>query len=65
MTFVLCVAAWRLVGRRVTIVPPKRSDSLQNNYATSSSNVASDVATSSRVQVQVLTHNGSLSSDSE
>ncbi|XP_025106932.1 cadherin EGF LAG seven-pass G-type receptor 2-like isoform X2 [Pomacea canaliculata] len=51
-------------ARKVTIVPPVRSDSLQNNY-TSSSNVPSEMATSGRVKVQVLTHNGSLSSDSE
>ncbi|XP_076447464.1 LOW QUALITY PROTEIN: cadherin EGF LAG seven-pass G-type receptor 2-like [Babylonia areolata] len=58
-------AAAQRSGRKVTIVPPVRSDSLQNNYATSSSNVGSDVAASGRVQVQVLTHNGSLSSESE
>ncbi|KAL8613059.1 hypothetical protein ACOMHN_008828 [Nucella lapillus] len=58
-------AAAQRSGRKVTIVPPVRSDSLQNNYATSSSNVGSEAAGTGRVQVQVLTHTGSLSSESE
>jgi hypothetical protein len=62
--FLLFVLRFGRVARKVTIVPPVRSDSLVNNYA-SSSNVASEATTQARVQVQVLTHNGSLSSESE
>ena len=53
------------LGRKVTIVPPVRSDSLQNNYgALGSVDVAPEVtASDDRVQVQVLTHNGSVSSE--
>ncbi|XP_046355288.2 cadherin EGF LAG seven-pass G-type receptor 1-like isoform X1 [Haliotis rufescens] len=45
-------------GRVVTIVPPVRTDSLPNNISSTSS-------PKQGMRVQVLTHNGSVSSDTE
>ena len=53
-------------GRRDYIIPPTRTDSLLND-SSSISKVSSDRDNlpSERLKVQVLTHNGSISSDSE
>lgn len=54
------------LGHRDYIIPPTRTDSLLND-SSSISKVSSVMANlpSERVKVQVLTHNGSISSDSE
>ncbi|XP_041348330.1 cadherin EGF LAG seven-pass G-type receptor 2-like isoform X2 [Gigantopelta aegis] len=46
------------------IIPPVRSDSLVNNYAGSNTTVGDRVNTAP-MRVQVLTHNGSISSESD
>lgn len=65
--FMLCLLVLYVVGHRDYIIPPVRKDSLVADPTTSprSPYILPPPPPETRMKVQVLTHNGSISSDTE
>lgn len=54
-----------MTDTKAYIVPPERTDSLPKHSSQESVNKTSAPSPKDRIAVQVLTHNGSVSSESE